>query len=135
METLTVDKWLYAKLTGDATLMALVQAVYNTRVPQDAPLPYVLFREQTARDVRGMGPVRIWADTRFLVRVVAETRSWLGSLETAANRIDVLLDCASGTVTGGQVFVCVREEPFRLVESVQSREWRHLGGVYRMLAR
>lgn len=136
METYTADKWLYATLTGDTTLMALVTGVYTWPVPQDTALPYVLFQEQSARDMQGMGPMRIWSTGTWLVRIVAETRSWGGALETAANRLDVLLQAQSGTVTGGgRVFVCVREQPFRLVETVQSRQFRHMGGMYRIMAR
>jgi len=136
VETFTADKWLYATLTGDTTLMALVTGVHTWPVLQDTPLPYVLFQEQSARDMQGMGPARIWVTGTWLVRIVAETRSWGGTLETTANRLDTLIQAASGTVTGGgRVFVCVREAPFRLVETVQSREFRHMGGIYRIMAR
>lgn len=135
METLTVDRWLYSTLTGDAALMALVTGVHTWPVPQGAPLPYALFQEQASRDVQGMGPARLWVTGPWLVRAVFETRSWGGALEQVANRIDALLQAQGGVVAGGQVFVCVREQPFRLVETVQSREFRHLGGIYRVMAR
>lgn len=136
METLTVDKWLYDTLSGDDALMALVESVHAWPVPQSSVLPYVLYQEQTSRDVQGMGPARLWITGPWLVRIVAETRSWLGDLEAAANRVDVLLQAQGGSTDGGgRVFVCVREAPFRLVEQVASRQFRHLGGVYRIMAR
>jgi hypothetical protein len=135
VETLTVDRWLYQTLTGDTTLMALVTDVHTWPVPQGAALPYVLFQEQAARDVQGMGAERLWATGSWLVRVVSESASWGGDLEAAAKRIDTLLQAQGGTVSGGTVFVCVREHPFRLVESAQSRQFRHLGGIYRIMAR
>lgn len=134
METLTADRWLYNTLHGDAALMGLVEDVYTWPVPQGAALPYVLFQEQSARDVMGMGPHRIWSTGTWLVRAVAETATWGGDLEAAANRIDALLQAKGGVVVGGQVFVCVREQPFRLVENANSRSYRHLGGIYRIMA-
>lgn len=136
METLTADRWLYATLSGDATLMALVTGVYTWPVPEGAALPYVLFQEQSARDLTALGPHRVWVDGLWLVRAVAEARSWGGNLETAANRIDALLQAASGAVVAplppGNVWACVRVQPFRLTETAQSRSIKHLGGIFRL---
>lgn len=134
METLTADRWLYTTLAGDATLGGLVTGVYSWPVPPSAALPYVLFQEQSALDVTALGPHRLWVNGLWLVRVVAEARGWGGSLETAANRIDALLQAASGAVASpaGVVWACWRVQPFRLVETVQSRDFRHLGGIYRV---
>jgi hypothetical protein len=115
--------------------MALVTDVHTWPVPQGAELPYVLFQEQTARDVQGMGATRLWITGPWIVRAVMETATYDGDLEAAAKRIDTLLQAQGGTVSGGTVFVCVREHPFRLVESAQSRQFRHLGGIYRIMAR
>lgn len=135
METVTVDRWLYSVLHSDATLMGLATDVHGWPVPPNAVLPYVLFQEQTSRDEQGMGPTRLWVRGLWIVRAVFETRDWGGNLEAAANRIDALLHAQGGTVSSGQVFVCVREGPFRLIENVQSRQFRHLGGYYRCIAR
>lgn len=136
MEPLTVDRWLYNTLHGDATLMGLVTDVHTWPVPQEAALPYVLFQEQLPpRDVQGMGAARLWGVGTWLVRAVAETERWGGALEQAALRIDALLQAQGGTVSSGQVFVCVREQPFRLVENANSRQYRHSGGIYRVMAK
>ena len=134
MEPLSVDRWLYAKLTGDTTLMALITGVYTLPAPASAVLPFVLIQEQASSDIRGVGPARIGITGTWLVRGVAQTVSWAGNLETIANRIDVLLQAASGTVSGGVVWACVRERPFRLIETVQSGTFRHQGGQYRIWA-
>lgn len=134
MEVVTVDRWLYARLTGDATLMALVTGVYSLPAPATAVLPFVLMQEQASSDIRGVGPARIGITGTWLVRGVAETTAWTGTLETIANRIDYLLQAASGTATGGVVWACVRERPFRLIENVQSGQYRHAGGLYTIWA-
>lgn len=144
-EIWTAETWLYSKLHGDSTLMALTPGGVHTwpvpaLVPNESgvmvPLSgaYVLYQMQTANDIRGVGPARIGVDGLWLVRVVAETNSFGGNLLAAADRIDVLLQAASGTVTAGVIWACVRTEPFQLVELTEGgkRQFRHLGGQYRI---
>lgn len=133
-EGVIVDRWLYGRLTGDATLMGLITGVYSLPVLAGKAPPYVVMQEQTVRDIRGVGPARIGIGGTWLVRGVAETASWGGTLEQIANRIDVLLQAASGTTTGGVVWACVRERPFRLVENTSNGQYRHLGGIYQIWA-
>lgn len=132
-ETVTAETWLYTKLHGDSTLLASVPGgVHTWPAPANASGAYVLYQMQSGVDIRGVGPTRIGVSGLWLVRVVAETQSYTGNLLTAANRIDVLLHAASGTATGGTVWACVREQPFQLPETKDGRQWRHLGGIYRL---
>ncbi len=133
-EGAVVDRWLYGKLFGDATLMALITGVYSYPAPVGKPLPYVVFQEQAVRDVRGVGPARIGIDGTWLVRGVAETTSFGGTLEQIANRIDVLLQAASGSASGGVVWACARVRAFRMVESTANGQYRHMGGIYQIWA-
>lgn len=136
METITADRWIYSLLHNDATLAALVTGVYTWPAPETGVLPYVLFQEQAATDLRQIGPARVWVNGLWLVRVVAEARGWGGAIETAANRVDALLHGAAGSVAGsGTVWGCVREQPFRLVEPGQGGRIRHLGGIYRIFVK
>jgi hypothetical protein len=45
------------------------------------------------------------------------------------------LQGAAGTVTDGEVWGCGREQPFVLVETNAGKQFRHLGGVYRVWAK
>lgn len=132
-EIWTAESWLYSKLHGDATLLALVPGgVYTWPVPANISGAFVLYQMQSGMDIRGNGPGRIGVNGLWLVRAVFEALSFGGNLQTAANRIDTLLQAASGTATGGVVWACVREEPFQLVEVADGRQFRHLGGTYRI---
>jgi hypothetical protein len=135
-ETFVADSWLYAVLTGDATLMGLAAGgVHGYNNPNRSPLfPYVLFQMQGAgQDVRGVGTARIMAPMVYVVRGISEGNSFGGSLRQIADRIDTLLHAASGTAAGGLVLVCVREQPFALPETApDGRQYRHLGGIYRL---
>lgn len=134
-ESLTAEQWLYSKLTNSAALTAVVSTrIYAYVAPQGATLPCVVYQQQAARDVQGVGPARIWANMVYLVKVIGQTRSF-GDLETAANAIDTALQAASGSNTRGNVWACVRDSPFALVESTEAGEYRHLGGIYRIFAK
>lgn len=135
VETVAADQWLFGALSGDASLSALVGGrVYGHVAPQGAQMPFVLFQQQAAgADVRGVGPARIMANLLYVVRIVAESSSFGGSVQTAAGRIDAVLQAASGTVLAGTVLACVRERPFAMTETDEDgRQYRHLGGIYRM---
>jgi hypothetical protein len=135
IETVAAEQWLYSKLSGDAQLAAVVGTrVYGYRAPDGAALPYVLYQNQAARDVAGVGPARIGSSLMYLVRVVGETTTF-AALQTAAARIDAVLQGAAGTVPDGEVWGCGREQPFVLVETNAGKQVRHLGGVYRVWAK
>lgn len=136
-ETTIVDQWLQATLTGDSVLIGLlpdgVDGVHADVAPGAARHPLVVHQFQGAADVRGAGPFRIMTNGLWLVRAIDETRDYL-TLAPIANRIDVLLQAASGTAAAGIVFSSVREYPYRMVERDNGHDYRHLGGAYRCLA-
>lgn len=134
IEILRIDQWLYATLSGDVTLMALVSGVHNALASQGAALPYVVFNFQGGGDVRGVGPTRIMTSALYQVKAVGSGASYAG-LKTAVDRIDVLLQGASGSVTDGWIYSCVREQPIAYVETTTGgAQFRHLGGFYRIVA-
>lgn len=135
VETLVAETWLAAVLSGDSVLNTAVGGrIYGYVAPQGTPLPFVLFQQQAARDVAGVGPSRIMSNLLYIVKVIGQTNSFT-SLEAAANRIDAVLQAASGTNVRGAVYACVREAPFALVESTDTGQYRHLGGQYRLFAK
>ena len=132
-EIYTAEAWLYSKLHGDATLLGYCPGgVHTWPVPTTVTTAFVLYQMQSGVDIRGVGPTRIGVNGLWLVRAVAEAKSFGGSLLSAADRIDALLQAASGSVTAGVVWACEREAPVQLVETRDGRQWRHLGGQYRL---
>jgi hypothetical protein len=118
-ELAAIDIWLYARLTGDATLTALLAttvSVYDTRAPQGAARPYVVYAVQDAEDKGGVGGVRILTRAECVVRAVgvADVTVKYGAVQAIADRIDALLHRAAiATNTGGTVLSCVREQPLK----------------------
>lgn len=135
-EITTVDAWLYATLSADATLTGLVGTrIYLDQAPEGASFPFVVFQLQAAeRDLVVIGGGRVWSSGLWLVRGVDKATSFT-TLKSIEARIDALLHAKSGSVTGGTVYECVREEPFRLTEVVDRVRYLHLGGIYRIKAK
>lgn len=99
------DDWIVDTLTGDATLMGLVAGVWSERnVPQGTDAPYVVFGYRGGSLLRVVGPVRFWHDLVYDVKAVGLATAY-ATLVTIANRIDTLLELASGSAEGGTVVV------------------------------
>ena len=132
-ELFASDTWLATVLTADAELNALVSGrIYGHVIASSAVYPLAMFSLQTARDIQGLGPARIMVDSLYIVRGIVEASTFGGTLKSIADRIDAILQAASGSNVNGSVLACVREQPFLYVEPYQGRQYRHLGGIYRI---
>jgi hypothetical protein len=133
-EALWVDRWLYGLLTGDSTLVGLVDGrVYGYLDQRDGALPYVVYSFQGGYDVRGNGPTRFMTSLLYQVKAVGAGASFQ-PLQAIADRLDELLQGASGTVSGGRVLVCVREQPINFPEVHNGVIYLHVGGLWRIHA-
>lgn len=135
-ETARARAWVVAVLKDDTTLGPLIGSgsaarIYNGVAPAGARYPFVVMQLLSGgTDLMGVGAIRIWADMLWLIKAVTKGSS-TGPLEPIVDRIDELLHGASGTVSGGVIWDCVRERPFELptVENgvnfvQQGAEWR-----------
>jgi hypothetical protein len=136
-ETVVAETWLYSVLTTDATLTGLIgvgEKVHAFVAPKGTPPPFVVYQYQGGNDVRGVGPVRIMTGLLYVVKAVTRSKSF-SDLKPIAERINVLLHAQHGEAAGGRVVSCVREQPFKLVETSDGGvPFRHLGGIYRINA-
>lgn len=128
-EIITADEWLYATLSGDATLIAAVGTrIYGHVAPNSATFPLIIFAPvDNPTDLMVVNAKRVWSDGTWQVKVVSETQS-LAGLEAIADRIDTLLHRQSGS----GVVACVRQGPLSYIEIVDGVQYRHLGGLYRI---
>lgn len=135
LEILRVDQWLYTLLAGDAALRNWVgDRVYAYIAPPDAAFPFIVFSHQAGYDVRGVGPARIMTSLVYQVKVVGRGTSF-APFKAIADRIDQILQGASGSVVDGFILMCVRERPIAYVETEKGAQYCHLGGLYRIFAR
>lgn len=142
-----VDEWLMARLNGDATLRSILNVpTGGSRVASMvAPSawrdgPFVVFAMQLPlRTVRAtLGGARVFADGEYLVRSVGRPADW-GTIKSAADRLDILLDRATGTTSTGEVYTCLHVEPFRMEENDAPERpgdrrnvWLHVGALWRL---
>ncbi len=125
------DKWLYATLSADATLIPLIAGrVYDGIAPSGTTLPYVVFNYQGGYDVRGNGPIRVMVSGVYLVKAVGQGSSF-ASLWPIVSRIDTLLHAQHGANADGEAWAA-REQPFKYLEIDEGVQYRHLGGLYRV---
>ena len=128
-EVVKAETWLYGVLHGDAQLCALINSqVYAYVAPESASYPFVVYHQQAASDVGGVGPVIIAASLLYTVKAVTVGRSY-SALDPIAARIHTLLHAQGG----GNIIACVRESVFSLPEVDGGIEYRHLGGIYRIM--
>ena len=138
MSELTLaGKWLYGRLTADTTLAGLVSnRVYDTRAGN--VYPSIVFQYQGGADALGVGARRLQVNALYVIRAVDKTASFV-AIAPIADRIDDLLHRQDAPVVIGGVTLgyigCYRVQPFALAETSDDVEYRHLGGIYRLMAR
>lgn len=135
-ELTRIDRWLTATLLASSSVTDIVGTrVYGELAPPASSWPFVLFQHQASTDVTTAGRDRIMLDALYLVRGVHASTSFAGDAETLSDAITDALDAASGATTGGVVFACNRERPFRLVELDDGgAQHRHAGALFRIYA-
>lgn len=139
------EAWIYQVLSGDPVLEAIVpgstaaETIWPGIAPTGTPEPYVILAFQGGGDVNGLGSGLSRIFSSFLYQVTAYgPYSTLGRLAPIAKRIDELLHGKSGTILDddatvlGTVLSCVRERPLTLPEVAGGKQYRRLGGVYRI---
>lgn len=132
IEIMRVSEWLYETLSSDATLTALVaDRMYDGIAPQAATFPYITFNWQGGADVSAVGGIRIMNNGLWQVKAVVNETSY-ATILPIADRVDQVLQRASGAVSDGIILACVREQPLALIENSNGVQYRHLGGLYRI---
>lgn len=135
VELVNVDEWVYTVLAGDATVAAACGTrIWADAMPDRTGLPAVVFQHQaTVPDTTTFDGNRILTQTLMLARCIDQATSWTGTVRAVADAIDSALHQAAGsTVDGVQVATCIREQPWRLLDVVDGRQYRHMGGLYRI---
>jgi hypothetical protein len=108
--------------------------VFQDEAPVEVVEPFAVYNWQNpgVGDDEAIGAIRVWVDQLWVVRATKQTHDW-ADLEAAATAIDGALHATAGAVTGGSVVSSTRVGPFALIERVAGKEYRHLGGTYRLL--
>lgn len=133
LETPTVAQWIHDTLTPDtAWAAASPGGLWDGPAAHDTEYPFTRFGLQSGIDVRGISTVTIMQDDLWLIRGICPGQDYT-PLHAIAARIHVLLHgVLQQAVPGGMIVSCMREQAFRLESTQGGREFRHLGGIYRI---
>lgn len=138
IETLVAEQFLNARLRADTTLVSLLadgaNGIYSDVLPVQAGYPAVQVVYYSGADLTHLGNAHIWSDLYYIVRGVCEGGSFV-PLSEIAKRLTAALDNAEGNTSSGTVFGVVRTGPFRMAEADGERQFRHLGGYFRIFAK
>jgi hypothetical protein len=135
-ESLIADEWLYDTLRADGTIAAAVSTrIYADVAPQNATFPCIVFTAMPRRDVVVVGASRIWGAFEYNIRAIGPAEGY-STLQDIADAIDSALHAKSGAADSGTgtVLACTREMEIRYPEIVDGVPYRHIGGLYRVLA-
>lgn len=135
-----IDTWVEAKLTGytafDGISAGLTGRIYNAYAPPDALYPFIIFQVQSPADiVRGVGTAEVLADTLYVVKAIAQGTDFSALAPVAEGIRSALVESNGVAVTGGHIYVCRYERQFSMTEAENTKQYRHLGGEYRIQAR
>ncbi len=110
--------------------------MYAYQAPSEATFPLIIFARISGRDLRGVGSARILANELYEVKAINRgTTVGFAALRAIGDRIDALLNGASGAVADGQILACVRENALSYLETDADQIYCHLGGIYRIYIR
>jgi len=155
VETPLAESWITNRIRNDATLAGLGthasypefvadvgERVYQWVAPEETPSPYIILSQQGATDLVPLGGTRIWAQLDYLLVVVASLSEW-APISPIADRLDALFHvegalgaagviAAADGIQAGRVHETRRVRPFALPEVVAGKQYRRLGGIYRL---
>lgn len=142
IEPVIAERFMLERLKAQSALMAapLDGRIWGHAAPQaidsaQPDYPFCLYSQSAiGNDLGALGGILIWSVLEYAVRVVEQTDSW-EAVEPLADEIATALDNTGGTVDGGVVHSCTRVRPFLLPEIRNGVQYRHLGGVYRLLVK
>ena len=133
-ETIAAARWIYSLLAADSTLQSLVvNRIYAYRAPQGGAFPAIVFQVQSAQaDTRVVGDQRLASRFTMVVKAIGQGADFI-AVQPIAERVDQLLEAASGSNVDGVIVACVRDRPLEMLEtSDPGIDYVHLGGLYNL---
>jgi hypothetical protein len=128
------DEWIRSYLEADEDLMELISGVHDSLIPEGRALPAIRFHVQGPdSDVRGVSRGRIMVHLNYLIVGVNAQRKT--PLVAVADRLDTLLQDASGETSKLWVLSVERTAPFSLMERADGVNYWHIGGMYHFVVK
>lgn len=126
-----IDAALYARLSGDATLMGLVTIVARDPAPQGSVLPYVVFNPATDMDNYTFG-ARAYEQTLYAIRACTDGDSHLLANEINDRVYALLQDDLALAVAGRSLLRCERVDRMEPSQVEDGKTYRYAIDRYRI---
>jgi hypothetical protein len=140
-ETSLVDRWIRTRLANSIDIANYVGTrIYLGQAPDEADYPFIVYNNQSSDDLRVVGHQRVWTDTLYNVRAIANTSNFDVLSPIALAIEQELHDVGTVEVLDGDgnpigfMYESYKERPFRMFEIVEGYPFAHLGGLYRIKA-
>ncbi len=134
LEVYDTSVWINSVLSVDGTLSAAATGGFHDGVaPPGTLYPFVRWSVQSPpRVIRGAGKDEFYTDGLWLV-VAVDNNASNSKIGPMSGRIQALLGGVINVATGsGIILACVREDGFTLPQVEGGREYRSMGGIYRV---
>lgn len=135
-----IHRWFATLLRSDATLASAAPGgIWRGFVPKGKSGNAVVYQFLAALDdTPGNAGTRVWSRSRYIVKAVSDgTSNNDSALQTAADRIDALLEAVIGGAADIAIDYCKRVQPVYYIEQPtdSDRTYIHIGGLYELAAR
>lgn len=130
---------LYGRLAGDTTLNNLLgtpasgysKAIYHQQAPQGAAFPFVVFSKSSGQPTEAFGDPDAMDTDVWLIKAVDRNTS-ADAAEAAAERVKVLLNDATLSISGATLLYLRRQSDVEYAEVNEGVQYAHVGSLYRL---
>lgn len=134
-----VRRSLYGKLAGDTTLNTLLgtpatgysKAIYHNQAPAGADHPFIIFNKQSGTPTEAFQDPSAFETDVWLVKAIDRNTS-ADPAEAIADRIKVLLNDASLSISGATLLYIRRQSDVEYGEVTDGVRFQHVGALYRL---
>lgn len=134
-----IDRWVEARLEAhtdfNTAYAGLTDRIFDRYAPTGTPYPFIVYQDQSpVRDIRGVGTARVMVESLYIVKVIAQVKTY-APLRVVAHEIDQAMTVGeSEAIADGVLITSIRQEGFGMVEVEDGKQYRHLGGMFRIQA-
>jgi Protein of unknown function (DUF3168) len=132
---------IYGKLAGDTTLNNLLasppagwsKSIFHYEAPTNVAFPFVIFSLSSAVPTEAFSDPSAYVTEVWLVEAV-DRNTTADTAEAIAARIEVLLNDAALSISGGNLMYLRRQSATDRPELVDGVSYRHSGSLFRLVA-
>lgn len=135
--SVAVRRALYGKLSGDATLSAMLatapsgvtKSIYFEVAPEGASPPFVIYFKSAGTPRYAIG-ARAYDDEVWTIKGVAKENP--DASDNIASRLDVLLTDGTISISGRTQLLLRRDSDLGYAEVIDGKRYQHAGALYRL---